>query len=196
DTSLSIRRNNRVIFQQWLVNGLVAKGERQCRQLNMPLRVMTCRIFGGVPIENSNGSAVLVKQRQTVVAQRTISSLRNCSTHLARKEQNMGMTGVISCLLDHYIRIDFLFELCVSESAVPGAVLALDGVFAFAVIYGDEFMAARDPIGVKPLYWDTDAGGRKLFSSEIKVIEDSCVEMAAFPPGHFYTPRLGPCPLL
>uniref|UniRef100_A0A914IDQ2 Asparagine synthetase [glutamine-hydrolyzing] n=1 Tax=Globodera rostochiensis TaxID=31243 RepID=A0A914IDQ2_GLORO len=76
---------------------------------------------------------------------------------------------------------EFEHELC----------LALDGVFAFAVIYGDEFMAARDPIGVKPLYWGTDAGGRKLFSSEMKVIEDSCVEMAAFPPGHFYTPRLG-----
>uniref|UniRef100_A0A183BZS6 Glutamine amidotransferase type-2 domain-containing protein n=1 Tax=Globodera pallida TaxID=36090 RepID=A0A183BZS6_GLOPA len=76
---------------------------------------------------------------------------------------------------------EFEHELC----------LALDGVFAFAVIYGDEFMAARDPIGVKPLYWGTDAGGRKLFSSEMKVIEDSCDDMAAFPPGHFYTPRLG-----
>lgn len=41
--------------------------------------------------------------------------------------------------------------------------LALDGVFAFALIYGDEFMAARDPIGVKPLYWGTDGEGRKLF---------------------------------
>uniref|UniRef100_A0A183C134 Glutamine amidotransferase type-2 domain-containing protein n=1 Tax=Globodera pallida TaxID=36090 RepID=A0A183C134_GLOPA len=71
---------------------------------------------------------------------------------------------------------EFEHELC----------LALDGVFAFAVIYGDEFMAARDPIGVKPLYWGTDAGERKLFSSEMKVIEDSCDEMAAFPPGHFY----------
>ncbi|KAI3416307.1 hypothetical protein GPALN_005845 [Globodera pallida] len=61
---------------------------------------------------------------------------------------------------------EFEHELC----------LALDGVFAFAVIYGDEFMAARDPIGVKPLYWGTDDGGRKLFSSEMRVIEDLCVE--------------------
>uniref|UniRef100_A0A914I654 Uncharacterized protein n=1 Tax=Globodera rostochiensis TaxID=31243 RepID=A0A914I654_GLORO len=38
-------------FRQWLVNGLVAKGERQCPRLNMPLRVMTCRTFGSVPIE-------------------------------------------------------------------------------------------------------------------------------------------------
>jgi len=41
--------------------------------------------------------------------------------------------------------------------------LTLDGVFAFALIYGDEFMVARDPIGVKQLYWGTDSEGRKLF---------------------------------
>lgn len=44
--------------------------------------------------------------------------------------------------------------------------LKLDGVFGFALIYGDEFMAARDPIGVKPLYWGTDAQGRWMFRSK------------------------------
>ena len=32
---------------------------------------------------------------------------------------------------------------------------------------------------------------RSLFSSEMKVIEDLCVELFAFPPGHFFTPKLG-----
>lgn len=40
----------------------------------------------------------------------------------------------------------------------------LDGVFAFALIYGDEFLVARDPIGVKPLYYGTDKDGRHFFS--------------------------------
>jgi asparagine synthase (glutamine-hydrolysing) len=36
----------------------------------------------------------------------------------------------------------------------------LDGVFAIALIYDDEFFAARDPIGVKPLYYGLDGEGR------------------------------------
>jgi len=69
----------------------------------------------------------------------------------------------------------------------------LDGVFAFALIYGDEFMAARDPIGVKPLYYGVDEKGRYMFSSEMKVIEKLCGknELTAFPPGHYWTPSEG-----
>lgn len=67
----------------------------------------------------------------------------------------------------------------------------LDGVFAFVVIDGDDFIAGRDPIGVKPLYYGTDAEGRMYFSSEMKTIADQCVEFSAFPPGHFYTPKTG-----
>ncbi|MGS2762127.1 asparagine synthase B [Sinomicrobium sp. M5D2P9] len=67
----------------------------------------------------------------------------------------------------------------------------LDGVFAFVVIDGDDFIAGRDPIGVKPLYYGTDAEGRMYFSSEMKVIADQCVEFSTFPPGHFYTPKTG-----
>ena len=40
----------------------------------------------------------------------------------------------------------------------------LDGVFAFALIYEDEFLVARDPIGVKPLYYGKDKDGRHLFA--------------------------------
>ncbi len=67
----------------------------------------------------------------------------------------------------------------------------LDGVFAFVVIDGDDFIAGRDPIGVKPLYYGADAEGRMYFSSEMKVIADQCVEFSTFPPGHFYTPKTG-----
>lgn len=69
----------------------------------------------------------------------------------------------------------------------------LDGVFGFALIYGTEFLVARDPIGVKPLYYGVDAEGRYLFSSEMKAIEDICQEnqMTTFPPGYFWTPKSG-----
>ena len=43
----------------------------------------------------------------------------------------------------------------------------LDGVFAFVVIDGDDYIAGRDPIGVKPLYYGLDERGRIYFSSEM-----------------------------
>ena len=67
----------------------------------------------------------------------------------------------------------------------------LDGVFAFVIIDGDDYIAGRDPIGVKPLYYGKDAFGRMYFASEMKALADQCVEFAAFPPGHFYTPQTG-----
>ncbi|RLD67157.1 MAG: asparagine synthase B [Bacteroidetes bacterium] len=67
----------------------------------------------------------------------------------------------------------------------------LDGVFAFVVVDNDTYMAARDPIGVKPLYYGTDKSGKMYFASEMKAISDQCFEMEAFPPGHYYTPQTG-----
>ncbi len=67
----------------------------------------------------------------------------------------------------------------------------LDGVFAFVLVDGDKFMAGRDPIGVKPMYYGKDKEGRMYFSSEMKAICDQCEYMEAFPPGHYYTPESG-----
>ncbi|MGX7668397.1 asparagine synthase B [Flavobacterium pedocola] len=67
----------------------------------------------------------------------------------------------------------------------------LDGIFAFMVIDGDDFIAGRDPLGVKPLYYGKDAEGRLYFASEMKAIAGQCETFEAFPPGHFYTPKTG-----
>lgn len=67
----------------------------------------------------------------------------------------------------------------------------LDGVFGFIVMDGDKFMVARDPIGVKPLYYGQDKSGAYYFSSELKVIEDQVEKLEAFPPGHYFTKETG-----
>ena len=67
----------------------------------------------------------------------------------------------------------------------------LDGDFAFVVIDGDDFIAGRDPMGVKPLYYGIDDRGRIYFSSEMKPIADQCKTFSTFPPGHFYTQNTG-----
>ncbi|MEE1899001.1 asparagine synthase B [Flavobacterium rakeshii] len=67
----------------------------------------------------------------------------------------------------------------------------LDGMFAFVVIKGDEFIAGRDPLGVKPLYYGLDERGRIYFASEMKALADQCKTFSTFPPGHYYTPETG-----
>lgn len=67
----------------------------------------------------------------------------------------------------------------------------LDGDFAFVVVDGDDFIAGRDPMGVKPLYYGIDGRGRIWFASEMKPLADQCRTFATFPPGHYYTPGNG-----
>lgn len=67
----------------------------------------------------------------------------------------------------------------------------LDGIFSFVVINGDDYIAGRDPLGVKPLYYGLDERGRMYFSSEMKAITDQCKNFSTFPPGHYYTAKTG-----
>lgn len=67
----------------------------------------------------------------------------------------------------------------------------LDGDFAFVVIDGDDYIAGRDPLGVKPLYYGMDERGRMYFASEMKPIADQCKTFSTFPPGYYYTPSTG-----
>jgi asparagine synthase (glutamine-hydrolysing) len=67
----------------------------------------------------------------------------------------------------------------------------LDGIFALVVIHGDDYIVARDPLGVKPLYYGMDERGRLYFASEMKAITDQCKSFSTFPPGHYYTEKTG-----
>lgn len=58
----------------------------------------------------------------------------------------------------------------------------LDGMYAFVVADQQNFYAARDPIGIKPLYLgETD--GSWIFASELKAFPASCTAVKEFPPG-------------
>lgn len=74
-----------------------------------------------------------------------------------------------------------------------GAALAdLRGMFAFATAGGGlPFLAARDPVGVKPLYW-ARLTGTVLFASEMKAFDEAHRPFVEpFPPGHYWTPAEG-----
>lgn len=83
-----------------------------------------------------------------------------------------------------------------SDSAVPGYWFAQEGKLShamlnsfdgiFAILILDEatghYVAARDPMGVCPMYWGTGKDGERWFSSEMKGLHDVCDKFDVFPP--------------
>ena len=69
----------------------------------------------------------------------------------------------------------------------------LNGIFAFALYdeTKDEFLIARDPIGVIPLYIGYDSDGTVYCASELKALEGFCERYEPFLPGHYYSSREG-----
>lgn len=67
----------------------------------------------------------------------------------------------------------------------------LSGIFAFALYDAerDEFLIARDPIGVIPLYIGYDDDGKLYVASELKALEGQCDRYEPFLPGHYYWSR-------
>eukprot|EP01088_Endostelium_zonatum_P020809 TRINITY_DN7851_c0_g1_i1.p1 TRINITY_DN7851_c0_g1~~TRINITY_DN7851_c0_g1_i1.p1 ORF type:complete len:553 (-),score=134.23 TRINITY_DN7851_c0_g1_i1:2-1660(-) len=69
----------------------------------------------------------------------------------------------------------------------------LDGDFCF-VLYNTtngDYMAARDPIGICPLYYGKNPDGSVWFASELKSLKADVEQFELFPPGHFYSPSTG-----
>lgn len=73
------------------------------------------------------------------------------------------------------------------EERGADCVDALDGMFAFVITDGTRLLAARDPLGIKPLYLGRDGQGALWFASELKALTGLCAEVAEFPPGHLLT---------
>jgi asparagine synthase (glutamine-hydrolysing) len=68
------------------------------------------------------------------------------------------------------------------------AIGRLRGMFAFAVAGEDgTLLAARDPLGIKPLYW-ARSGDQTMFASELRAFPEQARPLIeAFPPGHWWS---------
>ena len=64
----------------------------------------------------------------------------------------------------------------------------LEGMFAFALWDADtrQWLIARDPIGIIPLYYGHDQHGTLYVASELKALAPVCVDAREFPPGHYW----------
>ncbi len=79
----------------------------------------------------------------------------------------------------------------IDERGVTG-LAELSGMFAFVMAGRDgRFVAARDPVGIKPLYW-AQRNGAVRFASEMHAFDPEWQEsVEPFPPGHSWTPEGG-----
>ena len=64
----------------------------------------------------------------------------------------------------------------------------LDAEYALILYDGrtGEFLAARDPIGIRPLYYGYDKEGTIIFASEAKNLVNLTDKIMPFPPGYYY----------
>src|SRR5215210_7689205 len=82
---------------------------------------------------------------------------------------------------DNEVALHLIDEYC------PQALRTLNGMFAFCLANTDgRFVAARDPVGIKPLYWTPPGrhGETVRFASEMHAFdEDWQPRVEPFPPG-------------
>ena len=69
----------------------------------------------------------------------------------------------------------------------------LNGIFGFAIYdtKKDEYLVARDHMGIIPLYIGWDKNGTFYVASELKALEGVCNKIEVFPPGHFISSKDG-----
>ncbi|HKJ35111.1 MAG TPA: asparagine synthase (glutamine-hydrolyzing) [Solirubrobacterales bacterium] len=89
-------------------------------------------------------------------------------------------------------RSDNEVALHLLEDRGPAALAELSGMYAVLAADAEgRFFAARDPVGIKPLYW-ARRGEETRFASEMRAFDPSWLPLVeAFPPGHYWTPEGG-----
>lgn len=145
------------------------------------------------------GSAILAHERLSIVDPQSGGQ----PLYSPDRQQVLAVNGEIYNHRD--LRADFAGEYQFQTGSDCEVILALyrrygtdfierlSGIFAFALYdeERDEFLIARDPIGVIPLYIGRDADGTLYCASELKALEGLCDEYEPFLPGHYYWSREG-----
>jgi asparagine synthase (glutamine-hydrolysing) len=87
---------------------------------------------------------------------------------------------------DNEVALQLLDQHCADS------LWSMRGMYAFVAAAQDGSMvAARDPVGIKPLFW-ARRDGLVAFASEVKAFDDEWQEdVELFPPGYYWTPGKG-----
>jgi asparagine synthase (glutamine-hydrolysing) len=104
---------------------------------------------GDQPIYNENGTTVMVANGEIYNHPDLMQKLR--------EEHQYKTTSDTETAVHLY------------EDVGEASVYSLDGMFALAIAEGEDIFLARDPIGIKPLYYGW-RNGSLIFASELKAL--------------------------
>ncbi|MDY6966256.1 MAG: asparagine synthetase B [Halobacteriota archaeon] len=162
-------------------DGKILRGSK-VEDLNIDKKAKTClghlrlSIVGGddaiQPFRSCDGSLSLVHNGEIYNCQELKALLSN--EHVIEDEDNDSET------LLHLIEEAYDGDLL---GAVKSVVKLLNGMYAFAVTDGDEVVIARDPIGIKPVYY-SERDGAVYFCSEKKGLADLGDDLKRIDPGY------------
>ncbi|KAG5182899.1 putative asparagine synthetase, partial [Tribonema minus] len=99
--------------------------------------------------------------------------------------QQLGHFGELRSDVDVILRLIAADD---SEGGVRNTCRSLDGDFAFVYSKNQRVIAARDPVGVRPLFYGEVDGDVVAFASEAKALHATGAldRISVFPPGYFF----------
>jgi asparagine synthase (glutamine-hydrolysing) len=146
--------------------------------------------WSGIYVDND---AILAHERLAIVdpvsgGQPLFSQNKKLVLAVNGEIYNHGALRQLTPNYDYQTGSDCEVILGLYQSEGMAFVDKLNGIFAFVLYDADQnlFFAARDHMGIIPLYMGWDAQGTLYFASELKALEGQCNKIEVFPPGHFY----------
>jgi asparagine synthase (glutamine-hydrolysing) len=149
--------------------------------------------WNGIYVDND---AILAHERLAIVdpvsgGQPLFSQNKKLVLAVNGEIYNHGALRQLTPNYDYQTGSDCEVILGLYQSEGMAFIDKLNGIFAFVLYDADQnlFFAARDHMGVIPLYMGWDAQGTLYFASELKALEGQCNKIEVFPPGHFFDGR-------
>lgn len=124
---------------------------------------------------NDSGMQPFVRENKKVVCNGEIYGFRKIKDNLIKKGYDFKSESDCEILLP-----------LLKEKGLD-MFKELDAEFACVMFDGKDFIAARDPIGIRPLFYGYSKVSKNImFASEAKALIKLCDEILPFPPGHYY----------
>jgi asparagine synthase (glutamine-hydrolysing) len=171
-------------------------------------RAIVERIMGGIEHRGPDGSGVHV-QANGVLGHRRLAIMDPEGGAQPLYDETHGLAIVANGEIYNFpdLRPDLAARHAFKTTSDIEAVLhlyeecgvdtpsVLKGMFTFAICAEDHLFLARDPIGIKPLYYGSWTGpqGTEImaFGSEMKPLAAWVDDLHEFPAGHYFDSRVG-----
>ena len=121
----------------------------------------------------SNGNLVLVFNGELY----NFATIRNLVKKVGVEAQITSDSEALLYLIDFYNKGDLL-------KAVQMAIKLIDGDYAFAVYDGENLAIARDPLGVKPLFYAENQNSKGFASTKDSLKEAGFTDISTLKPEH------------